>query len=635
MVLQRDRPVPVWGCSSEGDTITVEFAGQIKTAVADADGNWMVSLDPMPASMTGNFLTVESKSRSVKLKVVDVLIGDVWICSGQSNMEWPVHQSADGKAEIAAAQHPLIRLFTVPRLALLPPQPDLPAAWKVCSPENIKEFSAVGYFFGREIQGTTGVPVGLINSSWGGTRVEAWTSRAALETDGECRRELEALDAWYQSPEGRAVNAEYEKAGRDPEFWEHRLGSPDPGNSGYAKDWAAIDFDDSAWPLMTVPCKWQDAGHQHTGVFWFRRRVDVPTAWAGGDLLLHLGSCDKTDTSYFNNMQIGATGFEVANSWCTPRVYRIPGHAVKAAQNVIAVRIYSNITDGGLIGPAMEMRLSSADHPEQPAIPLAGPWRYQIEHNFGVVPFPPRPQGAGNPNTLSILYDNMIGPLAPAGLRGAIWYQGESNADNPGRYARLFPLMIRDWRRAFRNGAMPFFFVQLANYMAPPTEPVESGWAELREAQTMALREPGTGMAVAIDIGEEKDIHPRNKKDVGRRLAFAALAQVYGSPLTPSGPTYRSHRVEDGAIRVEFNHADGGLRARDGEPPQAFAIAGEDGKFQWAEAGIDGATVIVRSDRVPLPVSVRYAWANNPPANLYGSSGLPASPFRTDAKALA
>ncbi len=633
MVLQRDRPVPVWGWSSAGETVTVEFAGQRKTAVADAEGKWTVSLDPLRASKAGGVLTAESKAGGVKLQCEDVLVGDVWICSGQSNMEWPLDKSANGDAEIAAAEHPRLRLFTVPRVAHLGPQRDVSAEWKVCAPDNVKTFSAVAYFFGREVQGATGVPIGLINTSWGGTRVEAWTSRAALETDSECRREHEAVDAWYQTAEGRAYLAAYEKSGFSTEEWEHRQGSPDPGNSGYPQGWAAVDFDDSAWAVMNVPCKWQDAGHNHTGIFWFRREVDIPAAWAGRDVVLRLGACDKTDTSYFNNTKVGATGFEITNAWCTPRVYRIPGSAVKAGRSVIATRVYSNIFDGGMIGPAMDMKLVLADDQAQSPIPLAGPWRYQVEHNFGIPNVGERPSGPGNANTLSILYDNMITPLVPAALRGAIWYQGESNAANAARYRRLFPLMIRDWRRAFRHEALPFFFVQLANYMAAQKEPVESGWAELREAQTQTLSEPHTGMAVTIDIGEAGDIHPRNKKDVGRRLAFAALAQVYGLPVVPSGPLYRSHRVEGGAIRVEFKYAEGGLKTSDGAPPKAFAIAGADGKFEWAEAVIDGATVVVRSDRVREPVAVRYAWANNPAVNLYGSTGLPASPFRTDGAA--
>ena len=631
MVLQRDRAVPVWGWSSAGDTITVAFAGQVKTAGADVDGNWMLSLDPMPANASGAVLTAESKSGKVQL--ADVLVGDVWICSGQSNMEWTVAQAANPAAEIAAAKHPQIRLFTVPRLARQERQREVEAKWRVCSPESAGTFSAVGYYFGREVQGETGVPVGLIDSSWGGTRVEAWMSRAALEVDAECRREVGELDAWYRTPESRAVMADYEKSAFSREAWEHAQGTPDPGNSGHGRGWAGIDFDDAAWPVMTIPSRWQEAGHNHTGVFWFRRVVDVPAAWAGRDLVLHLGACDKTDTTYFNDAQIGAIGFEVANSWCTPRVYRIAGEAVKAGRNVIATRVYSNIHQGGLIGPAPDMKLSLADEPGQNAIPLEGPWSYQIEHDFGVVTQAPMPQGAGNPNTLSILYDNMIHPLVPAAIRGAIWYQGESNAENAGRYRRLFPLLIRDWRRAFRDEAMPFFFVQLANYMERQKKPVESGWAELREAQTLTLSEPHTGMAVAIDIGEANDIHPTNKQEVGRRLAFAALAQVYGLPVVPSGPLYRSHRVEDGTIRVEFDYADAGLKTSDGGLPQAFAIAGADGKFEWAEAVIDGVTVVVRSDRVREPVAVRYAWANNPAVNLHGASGLPASPFRTDVPA--
>jgi sialate O-acetylesterase len=631
MVLQRDRPVPVWGWSAAGDAITVEFAGQRKTAVAGADGKWMVSLEAMAASSEGRVLSAESRSGQEKVQASDVLVGDVWLCSGQSNMEWPVQTTKDNVAEVASAAHPRIRLFAVPRLALPEPQRDVESEWKVCSPESVKDFSAVGYFFGREIQRAIDVPIGLINSSWGGTRIEAWTSRPAVETDAECRRELAGIEAWTQSPAGREAAAEYEKSGCNPEYWEHRQGSPDPGNGGYARGRAAPGLDDAAWPVMDIPCKWQTAGHKHTGVFWFRRTVELPAAWAGKDLVLHLGACDKTDATYFNNAQIGATGFEISNSWCTPRIYRVPGATVRPGRNVIATRVYSNIFDGGMIGPAGEMHLGVADDPGQPAMPLAGPWRYQIEHDLGIAQAVPPPQGPGNPNSMSILYESMINPLLPAALRGAIWYQGESNAEEPERYRTLFPMMIRDWRRAFGDEAMPFFFVQLANYMAPQEAPVESGWAELREAQTMALREPHTGMAVAIDIGEENDIHPKNKQEVGRRLALAALAQVHGLQVAPCSPLYASHCIEDGAIRVRFEHAEGGLKTADGGPVKAFAIAGEDGKFEWAQAVIDGETVVVRGDRVCKPVAVRYAWANNPPANLLGASGLPASPFRTDA----
>jgi len=267
--------------------------------------------------------------------------------------------------------------------------------------------------------------------------------------------------------------------------------------------------------------------------------------------------------------------------------------------------------------------------PNQPPIKLAGPWRYRVEHDFGLAQVVQPPAGAGNPNTICILYESMLMPVAPLALRGFIWYQGESNAGNPRAYRRLFPALIRDWRRTFQNEALPFYFVQLANYMAPPPGPVESGWAELREAQTMTLSEPHTGMAVAIDIGEANDIHPKNKQDVGTRLARHALAKVYGRPVVCNGPLYRAHHVDGNAIRIEFTDA-AGLKTNDGGPVKGFAIAGADGKFAWAEAQIVGQTVLVRSDKVGAPVAVRYAWANNPAVNLYNAAGLPASPFRTD-----
>jgi sialate O-acetylesterase len=368
-----------------------------------------------------------------------------------------------------------------------------------------------------------------------------------------------------------------------------------------------------------VPIGWQMHGLKHNGVVWFRRTVEVPANWAGQDLVLHLGACDKTDTTYFNNVQVGAIGFETRSAWNTPRVYRIPGKLVQPGRNVIATRVYSNIYEGGLFGPADTMRLER----NGTKIPLAGPWRYRVEHNLGLTVPKAANLGPGNPNTIHILNESMIHPLLPAALRGAIWYQGESNAAQPHRYRDLFPLMIRDWRKAFENETLPFFYVQLANYTGVQKEPVESGWAELREAQNLALRLPNTGMASAIDIGEALDIHPKNKQDVGKRLALAALATVYGKPVHHTGPLYKSHRVEGDTIRIEFDHVADGLKA-DG-PLKGFAIAGPDGKFQWAEARIDGKTVIVRGRD-----AVRYSWANNPIGNLYNSAGLPASPFRTD-----
>ena len=561
-----------------------------------------------PASAEPRTLVAKAQHSRTEHRIANVLVGEVWIGSGQSNMQFAVSQGANAKAEIEAANYPNIRLFSVPNRALPEPQRDVDASWKVCSPDTVGAFSGVAYFFGRELLKNLDVPIGLINCSWGGTRVEAWTSREALMTYPDTQREVIAFEKLKVDPAQAERHLEF---ARDPSAWERNHAAADPGNTAHARGWASADFDDSSWDHMSVPSRWQDNGHNYSGVFWFRRHVDVPNSWAGKELVLHLGACDKHDTTYFNNEQVGSIGWETVNAWCTPRVYRIPGHLVRAGRNTIAVRAYSYIYHGGLIGPADTMRLLAENDSGLPPVPLTGAWRYNIEHNLGLIQPPQPPLGAGNPNTTFILYNSMLTPLVPYGIRGAIWYQGESNAGNPRAYRDLFPLMIRDWRRTWGQGDFAFDFVQLANYMPEQTTPIEKGWAELREAQVMALREPNTGMAVAIDIGQANDIHPVNKQDVGKRLAFSALSRVYVKSVTPSGPLYKSHTVEGDAIRVRFDHA-AGLKTSDGGQAKGFAIAGPDGKFIWADATIDGGTVIVRSAQCPKPAAVRYAWANNP-----------------------
>ena len=617
MILQRDRPVPIWGWSQPGETVTVKFAGQTKSTTAAADGKWMVTLDPLPASVAPREL------RAGPCRIQNVLVGDVWLGSGQSNMQWPLEKCDNAASEVAAANHFGLRLFTVPNIAKLTPQTDVEATWQVCSSATSCAFSAVAYFFGREVWQRTGIPIGLINCSWGGTRIAAWISRAALLADPASCTELETVPAWLAS---KASPPPF-----DQEKWEHALGTPDPGNAGFAEGWAAFDYADHTWPVMELPGTWQFAGFNFSGVFWFRREVNVPPAAAGQPAVLQIGACDKTDVTYFNGVQVGATGFETKSSWNTPRVYSIPGELVRPGRNVITVRVYSNCFQAGMTGPVSALELSVAN---APALPLAGPWRYQVERNFGYVAQPPMPNavlppGEGNPNTPHILYDSMVTSLVPAAIRGVLWYQGEGDLYRARHYRTLFPMLIRDWRQTFQQPALPFYFVQIPNFTAPQRAPVESGYAELREAQMLTLCAPHTGMAVTIDIGDARDAHPKNKYDVGKRLAQHALANVYGQPVVPNGPLYRSHRIEGGAIRIEFDYA-AGLQTKNGEPVHGCAIAGANEKFEWAEARIDGETIVVRSHLVRQPLAVRYGWANNPRVNLYNAAGLPASPFRTD-----
>jgi sialate O-acetylesterase len=381
---------------------------------------------------------------------------------------------------------------------------------------------------------------------------------------------------------------------------------------------------------MELPASWQNRGLDFSGVLWFRKELELPAGWHGKELRLAIGATDKGDVTYFNNVQVGSiTMDDRQDSWCLLRTYAIPANLVKTGKNVIAVRVRSDKYDGGMIGPAEAMHLSCPALPESSSIPLTGVWQYAVENNYGKIVIPAIPPGPDNPNSPSVLFNGMISPLIPFAIRGAIWYQGESNADRAVQYRTLFPAMIQDWRTQWNQCEFPFMFVQLANFRTQAVTPVESSWAELREAQTMTLRLPDTGMAVAIDIGEALDIHPQNKQDVGLRLALNALAQTYRQQVSYSGPMFKNMTRTGKTLELHFDHVNGGLECR-GEKLLGFTIAGADRKFVWADAKISGDTVIVSSPEIAEPEFVRYAWADNPACNLYNTAGLPAVPFRSD-----
>lgn len=625
MVLQQAAAVPVWGTATPGAAVEVSFGGQKVAGKADGAGAWMVKLAPLGASAEGRELKVTSETESVTLS--DVLVGEVWFCSGQSNMEWPLSRANEAREEIDASTHPLIRLFTVPK------QPSSNAlkvmgggSWEYCKPETSHSFSAVGYFFGRELMQKTGVPVGLINSSWGGTLVEAWTS-------------IEGLQA---APEGRAIVEKFES---DLPVLQQRVDehkqyleeldkrTADVKNEGYAKGWAGVnDPTSGTWKEMGIPGTWQSNGVDTHGIFWFRKVVDVPKEWAGKELLLSIGATDKGDVTYFNGEQVGSVTVKERpmDSWSYHREYKVAGHLVKAGRNVIACRVHSWIYAGGMTGPSEVMRLSCPGLPGAEPIGLAGDWSYAIETNFGKVVPPAQPVGPDHHHAPARLHNGMVAPVAPLAMRGVIWYQGESNAGRPIQYRSLFKGLIKDWRKQFQQENLAFHFVQLANYMAVNDQPVESDWAKLREAQAQALELPNTGMAVIIDIGQADDIHPTNKKDVGIRLAHGALHQTYGKKdIVPSGPVYKKMETKGESVTVHFGHTHGGLVAQGGAV-KGFALAGPDGRFYWATGKIEGDAVVLTSEKVKEPRTVRYGWANNPVCNLYNGAGLPASPFRTD-----
>lgn len=612
MVLQQGMPVPVWGAATPGASVKVRFAGQRVSGSADVDGRWMVLLEPLAANAEPSILNVVSTDGG-SISLSDVLVGEVWVCSGQSNMEWPLSGSRNGGEEVLRAHFPLIRLFTVPKRPSGAPEAGVPGVvWRACSPETAGSFSAVAYYFGCELFHRLNVPIGLINTSWGGTVAEAWTSGDALSENPATRgivqsweRDLGPRGTWRQGFEALAERK------RDKE------------NTKYPEGWADIDEPAAEWGDMELPGTWQSRGFNHSGIFWFRKTVELPPAWEGRDLRLSIGAADKSDTTYFNNARVGGvTMAEREDAWSFLRTYTVPGNLVKAGRNVVAVRVHSDIHGGGLTGPSEEMKLSCPDCGGDAGIPLGGTWRYAIEANYGLVP--------SIHNAPSVLFNGMISPLLPFAIRGAIWYQGESNADRAAQYRDLFQVLIWDWRRAWGQGDLGFYFVQLANFMARSPQPTESSWAELREAQAMALALPHTGMAVAIDIGEVDDIHPRNKRDVGLRLAVNALHQTYGcSDVIPCGPLFRSVKREGSSLRLSFDFVGGGLVCR-GDVLRGFAVAGEDGRFFWAEAKIEGDDILVSSPEIREPRSARYGWADNPEVNFYNKAGLPASPFRTD-----
>lgn len=613
-VLQAGRALPVWGRARPGEEVSVRLGKAEARMPANDRGDFRVHLPPLEY---GGPFSLSVACAGEEVVVRDVWIGEVWLCSGQSNMQMTL-DACGVREDVASADDSRIRVYEVPRLADACRRYDSDGRWEVCTPAVAGAFSAAAYHFAVRVRKELGVAVGLVVSAWGGTPIEAWASREALSEFSDTLAELERMDL----------------DSNRPDFESPPFSCPaDPGNGAEALGWAEPEFDDSRWAEMNLPSSWQAAGHDCSGVFWFRRRVELPESWAGRDLTLGIGAVDKQDVTYVNGRRVGSTGQGMDDSlWNVPRVYAAPGELGKEGAITVAVRAYSFCFGGGMIGPADAMWVRPAETDPSEAIPLSGPWRYAVEHDFGVVDVPNPPPGPGNPRTPGILYDNMIAPLLPYAIRGALWYQGESNATdgiNARRYERLQRAMIRDWRRAWGQGDFDFIMTQIANFRAPSEHQRESLWARVREAHLRVLDLPATGLAVTIDIGEVDDIHPRNKREVGRRLARWALSRTYRRGGVPSGPLYDGMRIEGAAIRIFFRHAERGL-VSDGEPGP-FVMAGGARRFFKARARIEGDTVRVFCPEVTSPCAVRYAWADNPAGNLLrNAEGLPASPFRTD-----
>lgn len=623
MVLQRDSEVPVWGKAKAGSTVKVmtSWDGMTHECIAGADRKWSVKVDTPPAG--GPFEITISNGKGKKRMTVlhNVMSGDVWLCSGQSNMEMPVKgwgRVNDYEKELEdACNYPELRVLNLVRTSAFDPSEDFKVVrdrgWEVSSYEAIEQFSACGYFFGREIQKSTGVPVGLINSSYGGTMIEGWTT-------------LEALGTMPSQKEFIAKRSKGETQGRNADSlkakWREDIAKADRGMTGTTATWAQPQMDDSAWKTMHVPGNIETVGlGSWDGVIWFRYETDIPESWEGKDLTFNIQSIDDDDWTYWNGKLIGHTvGFNIF------RRYTVPGKLVKAGRNVIAVRVLDNHLNCGLLGERDRFTVSCGDE----SINVSGEWKYCIGSSQSDIDVMPQ-DDVTRPDYPSNLYNTMIHPLIPFDIKGAIWYQGESNSSDAEQYAETLPIMIADWRRLWGSD-FPFYIVQLCNYKARQEYPdIVSEWAELREAQSLAADAvKDAHMCVTIDIGDADDIHPKNKQEVGRRLALLALKYTYGQDIIADSPKMESYSLEGDSIRIRFKNA-GTLKTLDGSGTvKGFAIAGSDRKFHFAQARIEGTSVVVSCPEVKFPLAVRYAWGANPDCNLCGETLLPVGSFRTD-----
>ncbi|MBK7403937.1 MAG: 9-O-acetylesterase [Phycisphaerales bacterium] len=615
MVIQAETAAPIWGWADPGEkvTITADWPGaKPAEATAGPDGAWRTKLSTPKA---GGAYTITVKGNNT-LTLSNVLVGEVWLASGQSNMEMPVGDhgggyrgAVDWQKEVAEGDHPQIRLFTVENAIAPAPQSDCRGQWVLCSPKTVGDFSATAYFFGREVQSQLNVPVGLVDSDWGGTPAEAWTSAEGLAAFPRFAGGLELMRLLRDDPQ--ALEREYQDA---LAAWKAKY------ETAEARVWTKPESNDSDWQTVAQPANWSSPDlASFDGTVWCRKTIDIPADWAGKELALELGPIDDNDTTFFNGVKVGET-----EGWSTPRHYTVPANLVKAGKAVIAVNVVDTGGDGGMHGSAPEMYLAPKGHGDQPHVSLAGDWKYKIGSSAAGIP--PQPQRRGmNAGTPSSLYNGMIAPIQPFAIRGAIWYQGESNRGIAYEYRTLFPAMITDWRKKWGSD-FPFYFVQIA----PFTYGGDQGeTAELREAQLLTLGLANTGMAVTMDIGNPRDIHPNDKQDVGKRLALWALAKTYGKTgFEYSGPLYKSLETSGDNLVVHFDHAEG-LNSRGGVA-KGFEIAGDDQVWHAAGAIIDGDKVTLTAYGVTKPVAARYGWDDNDEPNLFNAAGLPASPFRTD-----
>lgn len=605
MVLQRNKVIPVWGWADVNEKVEVHFNKQTKTIIADQNGKWMVKLDSEKAG--GPFELIISGKNKIVIK--DVWVGEVWICSGQSNMEFQMYKTKNSKDEIEDSNYPMIRHFGVAQDLSGSPKEDLKAGkWVVCNKETISDFTAVGFFFAKKLYAELKIPIGIINTSWGGTCVETWTSRQAFEKNDE----FKAMIADVPQVDMDAVFEIYKKSVLD-NIKKVQGFDVIMANENQFKD---LNFKDANWPEIKVPSLWENQQIGNIdGIVWMRKTIVLSAEQAKKEAVLHLSKVDDEDVTYVNGVQVGTN-----NIWEAQRVYTIPAGVLKEGTNVIAVRISDYSGGGGIYGDPADLRIDFKDS----NIMLEGLWKFNVV----------QVKIAISPNSYpSLLYNAMVNPLIPYAFQGVLWYQGEANVWRAKQYKKAFPLMITDWRTKWNQGDFPFYFVQLSTFNEfKGNSKVGSRWAELREAQTETLQLPNTGMVVTTDIGNAKDIHPTNKQDVGARLAAIALNNLYGKKQVCSGPMYKSMEIKENQIILAFDKAGSGLSSSDNsENVKGFEIAGADKVFYAAKAIIKNNIVIVSCEKVPNPVAVHYGWADDDTEiNLFNKEKFPASPFRTD-----
>jgi sialate O-acetylesterase len=608
-VLQRDQPMRVWGWSGPNAHVQVQFDRNQADVTADAEGRWSAVL---PAHTAGGPFELSVRSGTDETVSHDLLVGDVYLASGQSNMEFELYKAGNAAAAIAHATDGVIRQIKIPDSWSVRPVEHLPAShWVAASPATAGQFSAVAYFFAREIRADQHVPIGIINDNWGGSRIEAWMD---AQTAGVQPDQIKARVERDDAAEAKAIAATRQHL---VQRWPDAIGA-NPADAAQAR-YAAMNLDQRDWQPIHVPDYWESQGYYGMdGIAWYRTTFTLSAAEAAAGVALGLGMIDDSDDSWVDGQRVGATD----NAWNQPRVYHLAPGVLKAGHHTLAIRVDDLGAGGGIHGDASLLYIQP-EHGARRAFP--GPWWFSPEA-VSLVPM------NNNNQIATLLYNRMIHPLLPLAIRGVIWYQGEANATEQDafKYRDQFAALIRQWRHDFRQPALPFLWVQLANFKQGADTATSSPWAMLRESQSSALALPHTAQAVTIDVGNPDNIHPTDKQTVGHRLALAARHAVYGESLVYSGPTYRSMTVEGAAIRLHFASAGSALKAR-GDVLAGFTIAAADRHFHAAQARIDGDDVVVRSADVSAPVAVRYGWSENPAdANLVNAAGLPASPFRTD-----